>query len=103
MHALLPMDQSDTRAVTIEFQGCDSSRVLAAHNYNVEVVERMRLLVVVQHLREIFSRTSQIVRQIVVAGRNRNLARAIDLRVAVSVAGGDRELAVLPADLLHHL
>ncbi len=71
------MQQRDARAGPVQFERGDGGGVLRAHHQHVVIVVRMRLLVIVNDLVELFAGDVQHVRNVVVAGGENDLARAI--------------------------
>ncbi len=71
------MDEGDARAVTPEVERGDGGGVLAADDEDVEAEVRMRLVVVVLDLGQVFAGDAEIVGQIVVAGGDDELAGAM--------------------------
>ena len=71
------MDERDARSVTLEIQRRNRRGVLAADNDDIAVEVRMRLVVVVRDLRQVLAGNVEVIRQIVVAGGDDQLARAM--------------------------
>src|SRR5262249_49168012 len=63
----------------------------------------MRLAIVVKHLGQVFSRYLKLVGEVVISGRNDDLARAVVVDSAGTVGGGDAKVAIIPGDRLHPL
>ena len=63
------MDQGYARAVSPEFESGNGGGVLGADDEDVGIKVGMRLFVVVRNLGEFLSRNIQVVRQVVVSGR----------------------------------
>ena len=97
------MHQRDARAVPPQIERRNGGGVLAPDHQHVGVVVRMRLAVVVRDLGQILAGNAELVRQIVIAGRNDHLSRAVVMRAASAVGGRDAEIPVLAHDGLDPL
>ena len=71
------MHQRDARAGPEQFERRDGGGILRAHHQHVVIVVRMRLLVIVDDLVQILARHVQHVGNVVVAGGENDLARAV--------------------------
>ena len=98
VHLRAAMHEGNARAVPPQFERGDGGGVFAADDQDVQAVVRMRLVVVVLDLGEVFAGNVQVVGQIVVAGGDDQLARAMLEGAAEAVGGVDGEVAVAAAD-----
>ncbi len=92
------MEQRDARAGPEQFERRDGGGVLRAHHQHVVIVVRMRLLVIVDDLVQLFAGDIEHVRNVVIAGGENDLARAV-----LGLAGCDEKVAVLAVDRNHAL
>ncbi len=94
------MHQCHTRAVPPEIQCRNSSRVLSADDDYVQRLKRVRLIVVVTDLVEVFAWNPEVVRQIVVSGGNHELAGAMLQGPAKPVCRMNGKVSVAASDAL---
>ena len=87
------MQQRDARAGPEQFERGDGGGILRADDQHIVIVIRMRLLVIVDDLVELFAGDIQHVGNVVVAGGENDLARAV-----FGLAGLDVEVAVVAVD-----
>ena len=92
------IDERHARSVPPQVESGDGGGVLAANYQNVAVVVRMRLSVIMRNLRQVLARQSELISQVIVAGRNNHFARAVIVRASGTVCGGDAEVSVVPHD-----
>src|SRR5215831_6685036 len=97
------MDQGDSGAGPVEFQGGNGGGVLRTDHGNVLVIIRMRFFVVVDHLREVFSRDVQQVGDIVIPGGEDDLARHVGAMAAVTVGAVHAECPIVARHVIYFL
>ncbi len=98
VHLRAAMDEGDARAVAPEVERRDGCGVLAADDQDIEAEVGVRIVVVVEDLAEVFAGDVEVVRQVVVAGGDDELAGAMRERAAEAVGGVDGEVAVGAGD-----
>jgi len=95
--------QSHAGSVPPKIERRDCRGILAPDNENVVIKVRMRLTVVVKHLRQIFTGNIEEVRQVVVSGRDDQFAGVVIVDSSQPIGGSDLEIAVPPIHRLHPL
>ena len=97
------MDQGHARAVPPEIERRDGGRIFASDDQHIHVEKRMGLAIVVKDLGKVFSGNIQRVREIVVSGRDNQLAGVVIVDSAHAVGGRDLKITVAPGHGLHPL
>src|SRR6516162_7707099 len=98
-----PMDQGHAGARPPQFEGRNRGRVFRADYGYVMIVVRVRLLVVVEHLRQIFAGHIQPIGDVIVAGGKHDFARLVDMLTSESIRGENLKGPVLAADTVDAL
>ena len=103
VHLRAAMDERYSGAMPPEVEGCDGRRVLAADDEYVQSIKRMRLVIVVADLMELFAGDIKIIGQIVVARGDGQFAGVMRQRAAKIVCGVNGEIAVTSLDSFYRL
>src|SRR6185503_17922014 len=95
------VDECNSRASPVKFQGCNGGGVLRPDYNNVLIVIGMSLFVVMQYLRQVFTWYVQQVGYIVIARREDDLSGHVDVMTAVPVGGVNPEVVIATADVIY--
>src|SRR5437879_57364 len=95
------MNKSNASAVPPQIQSHLGRGILAANHNDVHIKIRMRFPIVMEDLLQVLAGNIEVVGEIVVAGGEHDLARAIVMDSVVPVGRGDAKITVLPRNRLH--
>ena len=101
MHGCAAVHQSHFCAVPPQIQRRNRRRVLAANDNDVQAKVRVRLVVVVLHLVQVFPGNAEVVRQIVIAGADNQLFGVEYLLTPEAVDGVHGKVAVATAHVVY--
>src|SRR5215468_11282770 len=98
-----PVNQGYTRAGPVKLERGDGGGVFGADHRYVAIVERVRLLVIMQHLVEILTGHAEHIWYVVVSRRDHDLARVVRPRTPQTVRGEQLEGTILAGNSIYAL